>query len=98
MKIVYNQSQFNKAVEVLSICSKLQPSVAKANYQNILHALIEATSKTEDTMIVSSGFVLIKELDLEAGIDYIQIFVDASYEDTDSNFIELEFQNKSNLN
>lgn len=94
MKIVFSKNQFESAVNFLSE----KRNENKEYLSEVLSALIKELVRTSDLFIQTMGFCIVKELNVEDGIEYIYISVDPSFDQKNISYIEKDISENVNLN
>lgn len=94
MKIVFSKNQFESAVNFLSE----KRNENKEYLSEVLSALIKELVRTSDLFIQTMGFCIVRELNVEDGIDYIYISVDPSFDQKNISYIEKDISENVNLN
>lgn len=94
MKIVFSKNQFESAVNFLSE----KRNENKEYLSEVLSALIKELVRTSDLFIQTMGFCIVRELNVEDGIDYIYISVDPSFDQKNISYIEKDIYENVNLN
>lgn len=94
MKIIFSKNQFETAVNFISE----KRNESKEYTSEILSTLIKQLVRSSDQFIQTMGFCVVRELNIEDGIEYVHISVDLAFDQKNISYIEKDISENVNLN